>query len=118
MKLEYKPFWDVPGPQLHGDQCKRLDWEKAKKICEENPTSEIQAGLCEDWGYTHGVIFDNGEYKTNANCNDWDDSSFYGVSRWATPVLVVDNGEPIECWVLSDNWDPYIPENWGQEAKE
>lgn len=112
MQLGYIPFNATDMPSRYGDQCRHLDWEKARKICEENPTSTIEAGLCEDWGYTSATIFENGQYfrdRDNSECG------FYGLSRWATPVLVIDDGEPIECWYLSDDWDhPEIPENWGE----
>lgn len=67
---------------------KYMDWQKAQKIIDENPNSVIYAGLMEDWNYTSGLIFANGEYYNGY---------VFGASCWATPIVDVD-GEEIECW--------------------
>lgn len=67
---------------------KYMDWEKVKKIIEENPNSVIYAGLREDWNNTSGLIFAKGNYY---------DGYVYGCSVWATPIVDVD-GKEIECW--------------------
>lgn len=114
MELENKAMF-YPGMGTEEDKYdgkyKTLDWEKAREICIKNPTSEIQAGIAEDWKYTSGVIFDNGEYKDNETC----EASECGLcvsSRWGTPAIVIDNGEPIECSKLTDDWESSIPSSW------
>ena len=40
-----------------------FDWEKCAKFIKENKEhiSSIAAGLTEDWGYTGGLIYNNGD---------------------------------------------------------
>ena len=89
---------------------KYMDWEKAKHIVKNNPKAKIYAGLQEDWGYTSGLIYDNGEYYDGGMC-------FYGCSYWATPILMVD-GREVPCWTNeSDVPSDKVPEWWGDGAK-
>ena len=93
-------------------QMKYIDWEKAKKICEAHPDSEIYAGLQEDWGYTSGLIFSNG------SCTREDEGYIFVSSTWATPILDVD-GEEIECWTYEkSHWDHKLPDWWGKKLKQ
>lgn len=113
MNLENKPKFYPGEPCAYGYKFKTLDWNKAREICKTYPNSEIKAGIAEDWRYTYGVIFDNGEYKDEENCLS-DECGICVSSRWGTPVLVIDNGNPIECSVLTDEWEPSIPVSWYQ----
>lgn len=119
MKLENKNMF-YPGmgtePNLFDGKMNTLDWKKARENCEANPNSTIRAGIAEDWKYTYGVIFDKGEYKDNDSC-ECDECGICVSSRWGTPVLVIDNGNPIECSVLTDDWEPEIPESWYQQKE-
>ena len=114
MELQNKEmFYQGMGTESNkfNGKMKTLDWKKAREICEANPNSEIKAGIAEDWRFTHGVIFDKGEYKNEENC----ESSDCGIclsSRWGTPVLVIDDGDPLECSTLTDEWEPGIPSAW------
>ena len=114
MELQNKEMF-YPGmgneKNQYGNKLKTLDWKKARDICEANPNSEIKAGICEDWRYTYGVIYDKGEYKDNDSC-ECDECGICVSSRWGTPVIVIDDGEPIECSVLTKDWEPKIPEDW------
>jgi hypothetical protein len=114
MELQNKTMF-YPGmgfeQNRYNGKMKTLDWEKAREICETYPNSKIKAGIAEDWRYTHGVIFDKGEYKDNESC-ECDECGICVSSRWGTPVLVIDNGEPIECSKLTDEWEPSIPSKW------
>ena len=89
------------------DGFKYLDWDKAKKVCEQFPTATIIAGLLEDWDCTSGIIFKNGKYNTK--------SYLYVSSRWATPYLDVD-GMEIPCWTNEDKYksDSKRPKWWGK----
>lgn len=82
---------------------KYMDWNKAEKICRENPHSLIYAGLMEDWNNTSGVIFDNGEY--------YNGGILYDQSRWVTPILDVD-GKEIECWTHEEHKHTGVPSGW------
>lgn len=85
---------------------KYMDWQKVKQIIQEHPNSTIYAGLQEDWGYTSGLIYKNGQY--------YDGGGFYGCSTWATPILDVD-GEEIECWTHKKTEEGSgMPKWWGE----
>lgn len=92
-------------------QRKRMDWHKARAICEEaiakNPDVTIRAGLVEDWKWTSGVIYENGEYVYNY---------VFGYSDWATPIVDVD-GEEIECWTYDkpEGWTENLPDWWEEK---
>lgn len=86
-------------------EIKYMDWEKAKKICQENPWSMISAGLREDWNNTSSMVFESGEWIK--------DAYVYGCSCLATPILDVD-GEEIECWTYEET-SKNLPSWWGKE---
>ena len=67
---------------------KVFDWDKAAQIIKERKPDVAYAGLSEDWEWTSGLIYENGEPAK---------SYAYLYSRWATPVLVLDFDEIIEC---------------------
>lgn len=115
MELQNKPMFFKGMSEIenaYDGKFKTLDWKKAREICENNPNSTIKAGIAEDWRYTHGVIFENGEYKNEDSCC-CDECGFCVSSRWGTPVIVIDDGEPMECSTLTDEWEAKFPENWG-----
>jgi hypothetical protein len=76
-----------------GKEHRVFDWDKAAKIIKERKPVNAAAGLSEDWGYTGGDIYRDGEPVKE------DDTYVYLSSDWATPVLEID-GEQIECWVM------------------
>jgi len=93
---------------------KQIDWNSAKEICFTHPDSVIEAGLMEDWDCTKGVIFRKGKF---INPDDNDDY-FYGCSTWATPILLIDDSEEIECYYEpKENADSDIPNWWTKERK-
>jgi len=92
---------------------KYLDWKRAAEIAKQNPDALIVAGLREDWEYTHGGIFNAGTY----GC-DWMLQSY---STWATPVIVINGEEEIECYteeepddIIFDPLFPAVPRWWGR----
>lgn len=88
----------------HHDGVRYMDWDKVKQICLANPTSKIEAGLREDWNNTSGIIFNNGEY--------YDGGTLYNQSRWATPIVDIDDVE-IEVWTNEPLDFSGIPNWWG-----
>lgn len=83
---------------------KYMDWDKVKKIVDENPDSVIYAGLQEDWNNTSGLIYAKGKYY---------DGYVFGESTWATPIVDVD-GKEIDCFKNSPNeWGSDKPSWWG-----
>jgi hypothetical protein len=91
----YKSFGDIDRPAAESG-IKYLDWERAERLCIENPRATIMAGPREDWGYTSEIIFRNGMW-VKKDPND----SLYDSSRWATPIIDID-GEEIECYLGDD----------------
>ena len=86
-----------------GNPYKIFDWNKAAELIREHKPQEASAGLIEDWGYTGGVIFEDGEAVT--------DRYTYLQSIWATPYLVMD-GVKYECYVGEDD-----PHGWDSDTK-
>ena len=59
---------------------KSFDNEKERKICEREDVISAEAGLIEDWFWTGGTIYENGNF---------DETGIgYGHSIWATPVII------------------------------
>lgn len=68
---------------------KVFDWDKAAKIIKERKPETASAGLTEDWFWTGGIIYENGKPIINEYT--------FLASRWATPVLILDD-EEIDCY--------------------
>jgi hypothetical protein len=94
-----RAFQNNMNAQANGATMRVFDWERAAcRILEIKP-QEASAGLGEDWEYTGGTIYRDGEAVT--------DSYTYLASTWAIPELDMD-GEVEECWRWMDDkckWD-------------
>ena len=120
MKLEkmdfFEPFFNLSlfSPS-NEDVLRELDWDKARDICLEHPNSVVCAGLAEDWDCTSGVIFDRGKFM------EGDLHTSFFQSRWATPVLQIDDSDDgIECWKTvnefsREGWQ--TPPKWYEKAE-
>lgn len=86
--------------------AKIFDWDKAARLISEHKPKLAEAGLAEDWGYTNGIIFKDGERVVT---DEDDDGSLYVGSLWATPTIRLD-GVTHECWVhwASETQDPQV----------
>lgn len=76
-----------------------FDWAKAAQIIRDEQPTRVEAGLAGDWGYTGGVIFEDGRIV--------EESYTYLSSFWATPQIKVD-GEHRDCYIIADDnteWD-------------
>lgn len=76
-----------------------FDWDKAAEIIRDKKPETAKAGLRDDWEWTGGTIFENGDVVR--------DSYTFLASIWAVPELWVD-GEIIPCYRLKDDtpgWD-------------
>ena len=96
-----------------GQPSKVFDWNKAAQIIKERNPEQASAGLSEDWFWTGATIWENGQIYT-----EWKP---YLKSYWATPVLVLENGddrEEIECWLLEaeTEWDEHT--HWPESARK
>ncbi len=97
---------------------KVFDWVKAAKLIREhcmigklfNAGVEVSAGLQEDWGYTSGAIFRDG------NIVKKEDTYVYLSSSWATPIIDID-GEEFDCWILKGDSKYESDTYWPSEAE-
>ena len=71
---------------------KIFDWIQAANYIREHHLTNAWAGLAEDWGYTAGIILEDGKIVDN--------SYVFLYSDWATPALkyfkIVDN---VSAWI-------------------
>lgn len=84
-----------------------FDWHTAARLIRERKPSVAAAGLSQDWEWTGGEIYRDGQVV---------DDYTYLASTWATPELSLD-GEIIDCWLLkseTDDWDAKT--HWPESA--
>lgn len=104
-------FWDErafeKGRANKGKEKRVFDWvAAAKKIKEKNPQI-AKAGLQDDFEYTSGVIYEDGEVVRSEFC--------YLKSNWAIPVLVMDD-EVYECFLMEEQTEYNENTMWPDEA--
>lgn len=93
------------GQANKGNPLRVFDWVRAaEKINHLRLKGEIQvasAGLRDDWEWTGGRIYANGQIVPE------EDTYTYLSSTWAIPELEID-GEVSECWIWEEDspgWD-------------
>ena len=76
-----------------------FDWDKAARIIKERNLEEAYAGLEEDWFWTAGPIWKDGK--------PYFDGYTFLASKWAEPVIAIDDSTAISCWVYDADteWD-------------
>jgi hypothetical protein len=87
-----------------------FDWDKAARLIVESGAKSAVAGLSSDMEWTAGQILEDGK-------PDLESYTFLS-SNWATPVLVLDDGEEIDCWRYASEtpgWDSGT--KWPESAK-
>ena len=91
---------------------KVFDWNKAAEIIKDRQPSEASAGLIEDWGWTGGEIYRDGKPVPK------EETYTYLGSDWATPVLVINDDEVIDCYVRVEEVtaDCHAGTYWPQSA--
>lgn len=84
-----------------GAALKVFDWDTAARLIRDRQPDKAVAGLSGDMEYTSGSIYHNGEPVEEMLTDT------FLASTWATPVLVLDNGEEIPCFLMSPDtgWD-------------
>lgn len=106
------------GMANRGKEQMVFDWEKAAQIIRERKPAFAAAGLRDDWEYTGGTIYKDGEPVLN--------DYTYLASTWAVPELNID-GEVIPCyrmksetpgWDSSTKWPESALEILGGESEE
>ena len=88
------------GQMNSGKEKKVFDWDKAAEIIRKQKPQSASAGLQGDFEWTGGVIYSDGVPVT--------DEYTYLASTWATPILVLDDGEEIPCYRMQHEvpaWD-------------
>lgn len=91
------------GQANRGKEMMVFDWDRAAKRILESGAKEARAGLANDWEYTGGTIFQNGEPNTKS----WT----YLASTWAKPELELD-GQKEDCFKMKNE----VPK-WGPNTK-
>lgn len=89
------------GKKNKGKEQMVFDWIKAANIIKDLKPSEVGAGLANDWDWTGGMIFKDGDIVPP------EDTYTYLSSTWATPEIDVD-GEIIDCFKMQSevpDWD-------------
>lgn len=86
---------------------KVFDWDKAAKLIKEQNPKEVSAGLGNDWEYTGGCIYRDGDPVM--------DDYTYLASVWATPELSMD-GIIVDCFLPKDKSDYDAHTKWPESA--
>lgn len=88
-----------------------FDWDKAAQIIKERKPEIANAGLCYNWEYTGGCIYENGK--------PFLDDNTYLASTWAVPELQIDDCKVIPCYKMKSEtpkWDAST--KWPKSALE
>lgn len=88
-----------------------FDWIEAAKIIKERQPQKAVAGLSMDLEWSSGIIYQD-------NCIV-EDSEKYLASKWATPVLILDDGFGIPCFKMESElpgWNAHTV--WPDIAKK
>lgn len=86
-----------------------FDWKLAAEIIRDEKPDCVEAGLSGDWGYTGGVIYQDGEVVESAYT--------YLSSTWARPQILID-GDYRDCYVMQSETDWDSDTKWPDEAKQ
>lgn len=91
-----------------GCEMRVFDWDKAARLILERKPSCAIAGLSTDMEWTSGIIYEDGEAISN--------SYTYLSSTWAKPVLILDDEEEIDCYVMESDTEWDANTKWPQSA--
>lgn len=87
-----------------------FDWDQAARLIVARQAQNAEAGLEDDWYYTGGVILRDGEPVSGFP---------WLASAWERPQLIIDGGEPIDCYRLqSEAADWGARTYWPESALE
>ena len=98
----------ISGILNRGREMRVFDWDKAARLILERKPSCAIAGLSKDMEWTGGIIYQDGEAIS--------DTYTYLSSTWAKPVLLLNDGEEIDCYIMESDtkWDART--KWPQSA--
>ena len=101
----------VRSAAARGNEHKVFDWNRAAYLIRESGVSDAYAGLSEDWEWTGDCIFRDGEPVPE------DEAMTFLSSNWATPELVIGNGETTDCYLMQSQLPDWDAETyWPQSA--
>ena len=86
-----------------GKEMMVFDWDKAARLIQERKPECASAGLRDDWEWTGGTIYKDGEPVM--------DDYTYLSSTWAVPELNMD-GDIMECFRME-----YEAPGWNSDTK-
>jgi hypothetical protein len=105
-------FWDErafeKGAANKGKEKRVFDWVAAAKIIKEKNPEIAEAGLQGDFEYTSGTIYEDGKVIRSESC--------YLSSNWATPILVINEDEVYECFIMEEQTEYNQNTMWPEEA--
>lgn len=105
---ELKEFEDMIGrdrfEQYTCDDVRVFDWAKAARIIKDRNPETMDAGLLEDWPATSETIYEN--FSPVLDSGDG-----YLASKWATPVLKIDDTY-IECYIYANKTPGWYSKTW------
>lgn len=111
MKNSNFGFWDLTamnlGVENRNKEMKVFDWVKAANLIKEHQPEVAEAGLENDWNYTGGIIYKNGQIVK--------DTYTYLASTWATPTLILDD-KSFDCYVMESETNWSSDTKWPEEA--
>lgn len=101
------------GEANRGNEPMVFDWDLAASLIANGRVVNAEAGLRDDWEYTGGAIFSEGQPHPE------DKTYIYLASTWAVPELVLDGAAPIPCYRMASEvpgWDAHT--YWPQSARD
>lgn len=111
--INHSIFLKAQAARDAGAKRRCFDWDKAAMILKTHNVKEAIAGLKEDMYWTAGMIFKNGKPLPE------EDTYCYLSSVWATPVLVVLEGDAevyFDCYKFVDEADYKSDFYWPKSA--
>lgn len=91
-----------------GDETMVFDWDKAARLIKESGAKSAEAGLRDDWEWTGGYIFFDGEPIKEEKDDFPVETYAYLASCWAVPEIRIDGGEKQPCYKMHHEalkWD-------------
>jgi hypothetical protein len=81
-----------------------FDWDEAARLIKESKCKTARAGLCSDWEWTGGLIYQDGK--------PFYEDYTYLASTWAEPEIKLGNRKKQPCFKLE-----LLTPGWGSETK-
>jgi hypothetical protein len=106
----FQVFANGEAARKSGAESRVFDWNKAATLIKQHKPVYAGAGLRDDWEWTGGTIYRDGEPVNK------EETYTYLASNWAIPELKLtfEDGRMLvlECWVWDNDVDN--PEKWDE----